>query len=49
MVLRPLSETKYFNKMFVLYEATFIKDEKGKAKCLIAEGPWGKQELKKVK
>jgi CubicO group peptidase (beta-lactamase class C family) len=49
MVLRPLSKTKYFNKMFVLYEATFIKDEKGKVTSLVAEGPWGKQMLTKVK
>jgi hypothetical protein len=49
MVLRPLSETKYFNKMFVLYEATFIKDATGRVSSLIAEGPWGRQTLTKVK
>jgi RNA polymerase sigma factor (sigma-70 family) len=49
MVLRPLSETKYFNKMFVLYEATFIKDARGRVRSLVAEGPWGRQTLTKVK
>ena len=49
MVLRPLSETKYFNKMFVLYEAIFIKDATGRISSLIAEGPWGRQTLTKVK
>jgi RNA polymerase sigma factor (sigma-70 family) len=49
MVLRPLSETKYFNKMFVLYEATFIKDATGRVSSLVAEGPWGRQILTKVK
>src|SRR5262249_23093098 len=49
MVLRPLSETRYFNKMFVLYEAAFIKDEHGKVTSLVAEGPWGKQTLTKVR
>jgi CubicO group peptidase (beta-lactamase class C family) len=49
MVLRPLSETKYFNKMFVLYEATFIKHATGKVSSLMAEGPWGRQTLMKVK
>jgi RNA polymerase sigma factor (sigma-70 family) len=49
MVLRPLSETKYFNKMFVLYEATFIKGPNGKVTGLVADGPWGKQEFKSVK
>jgi hypothetical protein len=49
MVLRPLSETKYFNKMFVLYEATFIKGPNGKVTGLVADGPWGKQEFKRTK
>jgi RNA polymerase sigma factor (sigma-70 family) len=49
MVLRPLSETRYFNKMFVLYEATFIKDATGRVSTLVADGPWGKQTLTKVK
>jgi RNA polymerase sigma factor (sigma-70 family) len=49
MVLRPLSKTKYFNKMFVLYEATFIKDPTGRVNSLIAVGPWGRQTLTKVK
>ncbi len=48
MVLRPLSETKFFNKMFVLYEATFVKDDKGQVVSLIADGPWGRGEFKKV-
>jgi hypothetical protein len=49
MVLRPLSETKYFNKMFVLYEATFVRDESGRVNRLIAEGPWGRQEFMRSK
>jgi hypothetical protein len=49
MVLCPLSETKYFNKMFVLYEATFIKDATGTVSSLIADGRWGRQILTKVK
>jgi hypothetical protein len=48
MVLRPLSETRFFNKMFVLFEATFVKDDQGKVTSLIADGPWGKDEFKKV-
>jgi len=48
MVLRPLSETKFYNKMFVLYEATFLKNEKGQVTTLIAEGPWGRSEFKKI-
>jgi CubicO group peptidase (beta-lactamase class C family) len=48
MVLRPLSETRFFNKMFVLYEATFVKDDKGNVTSLIADGPWGHGEFKKV-
>jgi CubicO group peptidase (beta-lactamase class C family) len=48
MVLRPLSETKFFNKMFVLYEATFVVDGKGQTTGLIAEGPWGRNEFKKI-
>jgi CubicO group peptidase (beta-lactamase class C family) len=48
MVLRPLSETKFFNKMFVLYEATFVVDERGLATGLIAEGPWGRNEFKRI-
>jgi hypothetical protein len=49
MLLRPLSETKYFNKMFVLYKATFVKDATGRVSSLVAEGPWGRQTLTKVK
>ena len=49
MVLRPLSETKYFNKMFVLYKATFVKDATGRVSSLVAEGPWGRWTLTKVK
>ena len=49
MVLRPLSETKFYNKMFVLYEATFVKDEHGAVTALIAEGSWGRNEFKKIK
>jgi len=49
MVLRPLSESKFFNKMFVLYEATFTKDDSEKVTGLIADGPWGRAEFKKVK
>jgi len=48
MVLRPLSETKYYNKMFVLYEVTFAKNERGQVTSLVAEGPWGKSEFKKI-
>ena len=48
MVLRPLSETKFFNKMFVLYEATFVVDGKGMATGLTADGPWGRGEFKKI-
>ena len=48
MVLRPLSETKFFNKMFVLYEATFIVNEKGQATSLIADGPWGRSEFRRM-
>jgi CubicO group peptidase (beta-lactamase class C family) len=48
MVLRPLSETKFFNKMFVLFEATFVKNDQGKVTSLIADGPWGRGEFKKV-
>jgi len=48
MVLRPLSETKFFNKMFVLYEVTFIVDGERRATSLIAEGPWGRGEFKKI-
>ena len=48
MVLRPLSETRYYNKMFVLYEVNFVKNEQGKVISLTAEGPWGKNEFKKI-
>ena len=48
MVLRPLSETKYFNKMFVLYEVTFVVDGRGQATSLIAEGPWGRNEFRRI-
>ena len=48
MALRPLSETKYYNKMFVLYEVTFAKNERGQVTSLVAEGPWGKSEFKKI-
>jgi hypothetical protein len=49
MVLRSLSETRYFNKMFVLYEATFVSDESGKVSRLTSEGPWGRQEFMRSK
>jgi CubicO group peptidase (beta-lactamase class C family) len=49
MVLRPLSETNYFNKMFVLYKATFVKDATGRVSSLVAEGPWGRRTLTKVR
>jgi CubicO group peptidase (beta-lactamase class C family) len=49
MVLRPLSETKFFNKMFVLYEVTFAVDSQGMATGLSAEGPWGHGEFKKFR
>jgi CubicO group peptidase (beta-lactamase class C family) len=48
MVLRPLSETKYYNKMFVLYEATFMKNERGQVTSLVADGPWGRNEFRKI-
>jgi CubicO group peptidase (beta-lactamase class C family) len=48
MVLRPLSETKFFNKMFVLYEATFTRNDKGQVTGLTAVGPWGHGEFKKI-
>lgn len=48
MVLRPLSETRFYNKMFVLYEATFLLDQNGKPTALIADGPWGRSEFKKI-
>ena len=48
MVLRPLTETRYYNKMFVLYEVTFVKNEQGQVISLIAQGPWGKNEFKKI-
>jgi CubicO group peptidase (beta-lactamase class C family) len=48
MVLRPLSETKFFNKMFVLYEASSVVDGQGPATGLIAEGPWGRGEFKRM-
>src|SRR5262245_38559354 len=48
MVLQPLSGTKYFNKMFVLYEVSFLKDKEGRVTGLIADGPWGKGEFKRI-
>ena len=35
-------------KMFVLYEATFVLDERGLATGLIPEGPWGRNEFKRI-
>jgi hypothetical protein len=34
--------------MFVLYEATFVADEKGTTTGLDADGPWGHGEFKKI-
>jgi len=48
MVLRPLSETKFFNKMFVLYEVTFVSGEQGRATKLLADGPWGQGEFVRI-
>jgi CubicO group peptidase (beta-lactamase class C family) len=48
MVLRPLSETRFFNKMFVLYEVTFVKNDKGQVTGITADGPWGKGEFKRI-
>ena len=48
MVLRPLSETKFFNKMFVLYEITFVRGDHGRATKLLADGPWGHGEFVRI-
>src|SRR5262249_23275280 len=48
MVLRPLSETRFFNKMFVLYEVTFVRGEQGRATKLLADGPWGHGEFVRI-
>jgi CubicO group peptidase (beta-lactamase class C family) len=48
MVLRPLSETRFFNKMFVLYEVTFVKNDKGRVTGLLAVGPWGRGQFRKI-
>jgi CubicO group peptidase (beta-lactamase class C family) len=48
MVLRPLSETRFFNKMFVLYKATFLKNDRGQVTGLMAVGPWGRGEFRKI-
>lgn len=48
MVLRPLSKTMFFNKMFVLYEVTFEKNDKGDVIGLTAVGPWGRGQFKKI-
>ena len=48
MVLRPLSETRFFNKMFVLYEVTFVSGGQGRATKLLADGPWGHGEFARI-
>ncbi len=48
MVLRPLSETRFFNKMFVLYEVTFVSGGQGRAGKLFADGPWGLGEFVRI-
>jgi len=48
MVLRPLSDSTVFNKMFVLYEATFVRDATGVVSTLLATGPWGQGEFKRI-
>ena len=48
MVLRPLSETRFFNKMFVLFEVTFVLGEQGRATKLLADGPWGHGEFVRI-
>lgn len=48
MVLRPLSETRFFNKMFVLYEVTFVLGGQGQAAKLVADGPWGHGEFVRI-
>ena len=48
MVLRPLSETRFFNKTFVLYEITFIRNREGRVTSLAAEGPWGHGEFERI-
>jgi CubicO group peptidase (beta-lactamase class C family) len=48
MVLRPLSETRFFNKMFVLYEVTFVLGAEGRATRLVADGPWGRGEFVRI-
>jgi hypothetical protein len=48
MVVRPLSETRFFNKMFVLYEVTFVLGAEGRATRLVADGPWGRGEFLRI-
>ena len=48
MVLRPLSETRFFNKMFVLYEVSFVPGAQGRATKLFANGPWGHGEFVRI-
>ena len=48
MVLRPLSATRFFNKMFVLYEVTFVSAGQGRAAKLLADGPWGHGEFVRI-
>lgn len=48
MVLRPLSDTRFFNKMFVLYEVTFALGGLGRATKLLADGPWGHGEFVRI-
>lgn len=48
MVLRPLSERRFFNKMFVLYEVTFVTGGQGRATKLLADGPWGHGEFVRI-
>jgi hypothetical protein len=48
MILRPLSEKRFYNKQFTWYEVTFIKNEKGEVTSLIGDGEWGRAEFKKI-
>lgn len=48
MVLRPLSETRFFNKMFVLYEVTVVTEGQDRATKLLADGPWGHGEFVRI-
>jgi CubicO group peptidase (beta-lactamase class C family) len=49
MVLRPLSIDRFFNKMLVLYEVTFVRNERGLVETLMADGPWGHGTFTKLK